>query len=101
MFHLEQHFCKLLEVLNALQLLLSSNERSKTTFPPNDDFFGTKSDIFTQPKVYEAEIRSLMCQSGLFFICLSLVHGVLTFEYVETEQHLLLEPSADKRKEFS
>ena len=39
--------------------------------------FCTKSDIFTQPKVYDAETKSLMCQNGLFTICLSLVHNVL------------------------
>ena len=39
--------------------------------------FGTKSDIFTQPKVYDAKTKSLMCQNGLFSICLSLVHDVL------------------------
>ena len=39
--------------------------------------FGTKSDIFTQPKVYNAKKKSLMCQNGLFTICLSLVHDVL------------------------
>ena len=36
-----------------------------------------KSDIFTQPKVYDAKTKSLMCQNGLFTICLSLVHDVL------------------------
>ena len=39
--------------------------------------FSTKSDIFTQPKVYDAKTKSLMCQNGLFTICLSLVHAVL------------------------
>ena len=39
--------------------------------------FGTKSDIFTQPKVYDAKTKSVMCQNGFFTICLSLVHDVL------------------------
>ena len=39
--------------------------------------FGTKSDISTQPKVYDAKTKSLMCQNGLFTICPSLLHGVL------------------------
>ena len=39
--------------------------------------FGTKSDISMQPKVYDAKTKSLMCQNGLFTICLSLDHDVL------------------------
>ena len=39
--------------------------------------FGTNSDIFTQPKVYDAKTKSPVCQNGLFTICLSLVHDVL------------------------
>ena len=34
-------------------------------------------DIFTQPKVYDAKTKSLLCQNSLFTICLSLVHDVL------------------------
>ena len=39
--------------------------------------FGRKLDIFTQPKVHDAKTKSLMCQNGLFTICLSLIHDVL------------------------
>ena len=36
-----------------------------------------KIKILTQPKVYEAKTKSLMCKKGLFTICLSLVHDIL------------------------
>ena len=39
--------------------------------------FGIKSDISTQPKVYDTKTKSLMCQIGLFTTCLSLVDDVL------------------------
>ena len=54
LFHLEEHLHKLFGQL-----------------------FGIKSGIFTQPKVYDAKTKSLMCQKGLFTICLRLVHDVL------------------------
>ena len=53
------------------------NERRKSTFPANVDCLAQKSQIFTQPKVYDTKTKSLMCQNGLFTMCLSLIHDVL------------------------
>ena len=51
--------------------------KKKINTPRKRRLIGTKSDIFTQPKVYDAKTKSLMCQNGLFTICLSLLHDVL------------------------
>ena len=51
--------------------------KKKINTPRKWRLFGTKSDIFTQPKVYDAKTKSLICQNGLFTTCLSLVYDVL------------------------
>ena len=77
LFNLDQHLRKIFGALNALQPLFSSKWKKKINTSRKWRLFSTKSDIFTQPKAYDAKTKSLMCQQGLFTICLSLLHDVL------------------------
>ena len=77
LFHLEQHLRKLFRDLHVIQPPFSSNKKRNFKTSRKCWLFCTKSDIFTQPKVYDVKTKSLMCQNGLFTICKSLVPDVL------------------------
>ena len=73
LFHLDQHLRKLFVASAAVFF----EWKKKINTSRKWRLFGTKSDIFTQPKLYDAKTKSLMCQNGIFTICLNLIHDVL------------------------